>query len=311
MNKSAGIHHITAICGDPRRNVAFYTETLGLRMVKQTVNFDDPTTWHLYYGDETGSPGTALTSFAWGADLPPGRAGLGQAMATAFVIPERSLAYWTGRLAERGAPHDTPERRFGQTVVGFRDPDGMNLELVATKGARAQAAWSGGDVPAEHAIRGFYGVTLLVADAEPTARVLTEALGFAAEGSEDTRHRFTAPGGALGTVVDVRAAPGFLPGRQGAGSVHHVAFRAQDDAAEFEMASMARRLGLQPTDQIDRKYFHSVYFREPNGILFEIATDAPGFTVDEPKETLGSALKLPDWYEKDRAKIETSLPPLR
>src|SRR5262245_30484771 len=310
MSKSAGIHHVTAICGDPRRNVAFYTDILGLRMVKQTVNFDDPTTWHLYYGDETGSPGTALTFFAWG-DLPPGRAGLGQTMATAFVIPERSLAYWTGRLAERGVPHETPERRFGQTVVAMRDPDGMNLELVATKGARALPAWSGGPVPAEHAIRGFYGVTLLVDDAEPTARVLSEALGFAADGSEENRHRFVASDAPLGTVVEVRAAPGFLPGRQGAGSVPHVAFRATDDAAEMEMTSRVRRLGLQPTDQIDRKYFHSVYFREPNGILFEIATDAPGFTVDEPKETLGSALKLPEWYEKDRARIEKSLPPLR
>ena len=310
MSKSAGIHHITAICGNPRRNVAFYTETLGLRMVKQTVNFDDPTTWHLYYGDETGSPGTALTFFAWG-DIPPGRDGIGQAMATAFTIPERSLAYWTGRLAEKGVPHETPERRFGQTVVAFRDPDGMNLELVATKGARALGAWSGGPVPGEHAIRGFYGVTLLVGDAEPTARVLTDTFGFTAEGSEDTRHRFTAPGGTLGTVVDVRVAPGFLPARQGAGSVHHVAFRAENDAAEMEMAALARRLGLQPTDQIDRKYFHSVYFREPNGILFEIATDTPGFTVDEPHETLGTALKLPEWYEKDRARIETALPPLR
>jgi glyoxalase family protein len=310
MSKSAGIHHITAICGNPRRNVAFYTGTLGLRMVKQTVNFDDPTTWHLYYGDETGSPGTALTFFAWG-DVPPGRNGIGQAMATAFTIPERSLAYWTGRLAERGAPHDTPERRFGQTVVAFRDPDGMNLELVAAKGTRVLPAWSGGDVPAEHAIRGFFGVTLLVADAEPTARVLTEALGFAAEGREDSLHRFVAADGPLGTVVDVRAAPGFLPARQGAGSVHHIAFRAADDAAELQMAAAVRRLDLQPTDQIDRKYFHSVYFREPNGILFEIATDTPGFTVDEPKEALGSALKLPDWYEADRAKIAAALPALR
>jgi glyoxalase family protein len=310
MSKSAGIHHITAICGDPRRNVAFYTETLGLRMVKQTVNFDDPTTWHLYYGDETGSPGTALTFFAWG-DIPPGRNGIGQAMATAFTIPERSLAYWTGRLAERGVPHDTPERRFGQTVVAFRDPDGMNLELVAAKGTRVLPAWSGGDVPAEHAIRGFFGVTLLVADADPTGRVLTEAFGFTAEGREDSLHRFVASDAPVGTVVDVRAAPGFLPARQGAGSVHHVAFRADDDAAELQMAAAVRRLGLQPTDQIDRKYFHSVYFREPNGILFEIATDTPGFTVDEPKETLGSALKLPDWYEADRAKIAAALPALR
>src|SRR5262249_11061901 len=158
MTQSAGIHHVTAICSDPRRNVAFYGSSLGLRLVKRTVNFDDPTSWHLYYGDETGSPGTALTFFARG-NVPPGRQGIGQAAATAFIIPERSLAYWTDRLNERGVPHDGPERRFDLTSVAFRDPDGMNLELVAAKGARALAAWAQGPVPAEHAIRGIFGVT--------------------------------------------------------------------------------------------------------------------------------------------------------
>jgi glyoxalase family protein len=312
MSKSAGIHHVTAICSDARRNVLFYTDGLGLRLVKRTVNFDDPTTWHLYYGDETGSPGTALTFFAWGS-LPPGRSGVGQAAATAFIIPERSLAYWTGRLGEKGIPHEAPERHFDHTVVGLRDPDGMNLELVATKGARALDAWSGGSVPAEHAIRGFFGVTLLVADAEPTARVLTEALGFALQGRENGRHRFVAAGGPgrpLGAVVDVRADPRAAASRQGAGSVHHVAFRAADDAAEMEMASAVRDLDLRPTDQIDRQYFHSVYFREPGGVLLEIATDGPGFTVDEPKEKLGSSLKLPAWIEPRRAQIEAALPAL-
>ena len=309
MSKSAGIHHVTAICSDPRRNVAFYTDSLGLRMVKRTVNFDDPSTWHLYYGDETGSPGTALTFFAWG-NLPPGRNGIGQTAATAFVIPERSLAYWTDRLGQRGVPHDAPRPRFDHMVVALRDPDGMNLELVASKGARALPAWSGGSVPAEHAIRGFFGVTVLVPDLEPTARVLTEALGFAAHGQEDNRHRFVASGGPLGTVVDVHADGGAGPGRQGAGSVHHVAFRAADDDTELDMAATVRDLGLRPTDQIDRQYFHSVYFREPGGVLFEIATDGPGFTVDEPKDTLGSSLKLPAWIEPRRAQIEAALPAL-
>ena len=303
MTSSAGIHHVTAICSDPRRNVAFYTEALGLRLVKKTVNFDDPTTWHLYYGDETGSPGTALTFFAWGHS-PPGRNGIGQAVATAFIIPERSLAYWTGRFAEKGIPHDAPERRFDQTFVCLRDPDGMSLELVAAKGARALPAWAGGPVPEEHAIRGFFGVTLLVADAAPTAQVLTDALGFAAAGQENSRHRFVASPGPLATVVDVRAEPGSAPGRQGAGSVHHVAFRAADDAAETAMAAAVRALDLRPTDPIDRHYFHSVYFREPGGALLEIATDAPGFTVDEPKDMLGHTLKLPAWYEARRAEIE-------
>jgi len=309
MMRSAGIHHVTAICTDARRNMAFYTEGLGLRMIKKTVNFDDPSTWHLYFGDETGSPGTALTFFAWG-NLPPGHTGIGQTAATAFIIPERSLAYWTGRFAEKGIPHDGPQRRFDQTVVALRDPDGMNLELVATKGARALPAWSGGPVPEEHAIRGFSGITLLVAEAEATAQVLTEALGFTEHGREHGRQRFTAVGGPLGTVVDLRADPTAPLGRQGAGSVHHVAFRASDDAAENEMAQAARRLGLRPTDPIDRQYFHSVYFREPGGVLFEIATDGPGFTVDEPKETLGSALKLPTWFEPRRAQIEAALPAL-
>ena len=309
MSRSAGIHHVTAICGDPRRNVFFYTDVLGLRLVKKTVNFDDPTTWHLYYGDETGRPGTALTFFAWG-NLPPGRHGIGQAVATAFIIPERALAYWTDRLAERGVPHDGPERRFDQTVVALRDPDGMSLELVAAKGARALPAWTGGPVPAEHAIRGFSGVTLLVADGEATARVLTEALGFAEAGQENGRQRFVAGGEALGAIVDVRAVSSSSPGRQGAGSVHHVAFRADDDAAEAGMAATVRDLGLNPTDPIDRQYFHSVYFREPGGILLEIATDGPGFMVDEPKEALGSSLKLPAWHEPRRAEIEAALPTL-
>lgn len=310
MTSSAGIHHVTAICSDPRRNLAFYTDDLGLRMVKRTVNFDDPTTWHLYYGDETGSPGSALTFFAWGT-LPPGRVGLGQTASTAFTIPERSLAYWTGRLADRGIPHEEPERRFDHTVVALRDPDGMTLELVATKGARALAAWSGGPVPAEHAIRGFFGVTLVVSDAEATGRVLTKALGFSQQGLENNRMRFCAAGGGpLGGVVDVVADPAAVPGRQGAGSVHHVAFRAADDAAELDMAAAVRDLDLRPTDPIDRNYFHSVYFREPGGVLFEIATDGPGFTVDEPAETLGSALKLPAWFEARRAQIEAALPAL-
>jgi glyoxalase family protein len=309
MNRSAGIHHVTAICGDPRRNVGFYTAILGLRLVKRTVNFDDPNTWHLYYGDETGSPGTALTFFAWG-NMPPGRHGTGQATATAFVIPERSLAYWTGRFAEQGVPHDSPEPRFDHTVVALRDPDGMNLELVATKGARALAAWSGGPVPAEHAIRGFYGVTLAVADVQPTAQVLVETFGFEQKGAEGARHRFVAPGGPLGTVVDVKVDATASPGRQGAGSVHHVAFRAADDLAQQDMADAARNLDLRPTERIDRNYFHSVYFREPGGILLEVATDGPGFTVDEPKEQLGSSLKLPAWFEARRAQIESALPAL-
>jgi glyoxalase family protein len=309
MNGSVGIHHVTATCGDAKRNVAFYTRSLGLRMVKRTVNFDDPTAWHLYYGDETGRPGTALTFFARG-EVAAGRNGNGMAVETAFVVPEPSLGYWTQRLVALDIPHEAPEKRFGQTVLPLRDPDGMRLALVASKGADQIPGWSNGDVPAEQAVRGFHGVTLMVDAGEPTADVLTHAFGFKAQGAEDHRRRYVAAGDKLGTVVDVRIAEGFLAGRQGAGSVHHVAFRAADDAAQAAMVAAIRAQGLRPTDQIDRCYFRSVYFREPGGVLFEIATDDPGFTLDETRETLGSALKLPPWYEPRRAEIVAALPSL-
>jgi glyoxalase family protein len=309
MTNSAGIHHVTAICSDPKRNVAFYTRGLGLRLVKKTVNFDDPGTWHLYYGDETGRPGTALTFFAWEQSA-PGRNGNGMATETAFVIPEGSLGYWTHRLVEQDIVHDAPERRFGESVLPLRDPDGMRLALVAVKGAGQIPGWSNGDVPAEHAIRGFHGVTLMVDAGERTAQVLTGTLGFTADRREGNLARFRAGGDTLGQIVDVRTAEGFLAGRQGAGSVHHVAFRAADDAAQAQMAAALVAAGLHPTDQRNRCYFRSVYFKEPGGVLFEIATDDPGFTLDEPKETLGGAIKLPPWFESRRAEIVAALPPL-
>jgi glyoxalase family protein len=309
MTTSAGIHHVTAICSDPRKNVVFYTSGLGLRLVKKTVNFDDPGTWHLYYGDETGRPGTALTFFAWDQSS-PGRNGNGMATETAFLIPEGSLGYWAHRLVAQDIAHDAPEKRFGESVLPLRDPDGMRLALVAVKGADQLPGWSNGEVPAEHAIRGFHGVTLMVDAGERTAQVLTGAFGFRADRREGNLARFRADGGPLGQVVDVRTAEGFLAGRQGAGSVHHVAFRAADDAAQAQMAATLAAEGLHPTDQRDRCYFRSVYFKEPGGVLFEIATDKPGFTLDEPKETLGSAIKLPPWYESRRAEIVAALPPL-
>jgi glyoxalase family protein len=310
MSASAGIHHVTAICRDPKKNVAFYTRSLGLRMVKKTVNFDDPTTWHLYYGDETGRPGTALTFFAWGA-LPAGRNGNGMAVETAFIIPRGSLAYWRQRLSEQGIAHDAPQTRFGESVLPLRDPDGIQLALVAVEGAGQIPGWSNADVPAEHAMRGFRGVTLMLGADAPTARVLTDAFGFEADGCEDGLARYRAGGGNLGTVVDVRTAADVPAGRQGAGSVHHVAFRAVDDAAQADMVAVLKAQGLHPSEQINRCYFRSVYFREPGGVLFEIATDDPGFIVDEPKETLGSAITLPPWYESRRAEIVAALPPLR
>jgi glyoxalase family protein len=309
MSTSGGIHHVTAICSDPRKNVAFYTRDLGLRLVKKTVNFDNPGTWHLYYGDETGSPGTALTFFAW-----PGAArgsnGVGMAVETAFAIPRHSLDYWEKRLSERGIGHDAPAERFGERVLAFADPEGMRFVLVASPGAEALPGWSKGEVPSEHAIRGFHGVTLDLQAPGATAEVLTGAFGFRTAGRDSDRERFRSPAAELGAVVDLRVTPGASPGRQGAGSTHHVAFRAADDGAQADMAAAVAAQGLRTTDQIDRRYFRSVYFREPGGVLFEIATEQPGFTLDESKETLGSEVKLPPWFEPRRAEIVAALPPL-
>jgi catechol 2,3-dioxygenase-like lactoylglutathione lyase family enzyme len=221
MASSAGLHHVTAICGDPRRNVAFYTRSLGLRMVKRTVNFDDPGAWHLYYGNEIGRPGTALTFFARG-EVAAGRNGNGMAVETAFVIPEGSLGYWTQRLVEQNIPHDAPEKRFGQTVLPLRDPDGMRLALVAVNSADRIPGWSNGDVPVEHAVRGFHGVAVMIDAAEATARVLTHAFGFKAAGCEGHRQRFVAGGSELGIVVDLRAAPGFRPPRRRVGAPYRL-----------------------------------------------------------------------------------------
>jgi glyoxalase family protein len=303
-----GIHHVTAIAGPARRNLDFYTRTLGLRLVKKTVNFDDPGTYHFYYGDEAGQPGTILTFFPW-EHAAPGRVGIGETLETVFRVPEGSLGYWTHRLVEHRVPHDAPVKRFGETVLAFRDPDGMRLALAAVPGIKGEPAWGGGEVPVEHAIRGFHGVSLLLDKAAPTAAILTDVFGFAEVSREGALTRYKAGDTAIGGIVDLHEAGGFLRGRQGAGSVHHVAFRAADDAAQAEMVQrLAERHGVRTTEQRDRNYFRSVYFREPGGVLFEIATDEPGFAIDEPAAALGQALKLPPIYEADRARIEAVLP---
>src|SRR3954465_7375424 len=262
-----GIHHITAIAGPARRNIEFYTRALGLRLVKKTVNFDDPGTYHLYYGDEQGRPGTILTFFPW-AHAAQGRLGVGETQETAFRIPAASLGYWTHRLLEKGVTHAAPEKRFGEMVLPFTDPDGMRFALVGVASAENETGWSNGDIPAEHAIRGFHGVTLLVNAAAPTAAILTDVLGFRAAGEEGAFTRYRADA-VLGGHVDLREAGDFPRGKLGRGSVHHVAFRAADDAAQ---TAMARKLvsdhNMHPTEQKDRNYFRSIYFRAPNGILF-------------------------------------------
>jgi glyoxalase family protein len=304
-----GIHHVTAIAGNPQRNLDFYTRTLGLRFVKKTVNFDDPGTYHFYFGDEVGNPGTILTFFPW-EHAAPGRAGIGLAQTTAFRVPATAIGYWMHRFIEKGVACEPLAERFGEPVLGFADPDGLGLALVGVAGAESEPAWSSGEVPAEHAVRGFHGVTLMLDRADPTGEILGGVLGFGAAGREGgiVRYRATAD---IGGVVDLREVGGFLAGRMGRGTVHHVAFRAADDA---EQAAMARTLTdngwAQVTEQKDRQYFRSVYFFEPGGVLFEIATDAPGFTVDEPQATLGRALKLPPFLESRRKELEDVLAPL-
>ncbi|MCL8385397.1 ring-cleaving dioxygenase [Xanthobacter aminoxidans] len=306
--RSIGLHHVTAIAGPARRNLDFYTRTLGLRLVKKTVNFDDPGTYHFYFGDAAGSPGSILTFFPWEA-AGTGRAGVGETQETAFRIPEAAVSYWTERLITAGLSPDLPEKRFGETVIAFKDPDGMRIALVGIPGIEAEPAWAGGEVPEAHAIRGMHSVTLLLKEAGATADILTDVFGFEEVGRESTRIRYRAPGVAVGGIVDIREAGGFLSGRQGRGSVHHIAFRATDDAAQAEMVEkLTARHGRHVTEQRDRNYFRSVYFREPGGVLFEIATDDPGFAVDEAPEHLGEALKLPAQYEAHRAEIERVLP---
>jgi glyoxalase family protein len=302
-----GIHHVTAIAGQAQRNLDFYTRTLGLRLVKKTVNFDDPGAYHFYYGDEAGSPGTILTFFPW-EHAAPGRAGAGELQETVFRIPQGAIGYWTTRLVNHGLERAT---RFGATVLTFRDPDGLRLALVGLPGIEAEPAWNNGDVPVEHAIRGFHSVSLMLDKTEATGAILSDVFGFAEVAREGDTTRYQAEGTAIGGIVDLRAVGGFLPARLGRGSVHHLAFRAADDAAEMEMVQkLAANHGLHTTEQKNRDYFRSVYFREPGHVLFEIATDIPGFDVDEPAEALGHALKLPAFLERHRTEIEAALPVL-
>jgi glyoxalase family protein len=305
-----GIHHVTAIAGPARRNLDFYTGALGLRLVKKTVNFDDPGTYHFYFGDEAGSPGTILTFFPW-EHVAPGRLGIGETQETVFRVPEGAIGYWTHRFVDKGVAHDAPARRFGETIVSFRDPDGMRLALIGVPGIESEPHWGGSDVPSDAAIRGFHSVNLLLREAAPTGAILTDVLGFSEIGREGQLVRYKADDTAIGGIVDIHEAGAFLPGRMGGGSVHHIAFRAADDAEELAMAKkLVANHGLQPTEQKDRNYFRSIYFREPGHVLFEIATDVPGFAIDEPVAALGQSLKLPGVYEKRRSEIEKVLPAL-
>jgi predicted esterase/catechol 2,3-dioxygenase-like lactoylglutathione lyase family enzyme len=310
-----GIHHVTAIASDPQRNVDFYAGMLGLRLVKRTVNFDDPETYHLYYGDEVGTPGSIMTFFPWpGARR--GRIGSGQVALTAFSILPSAVGFWIERLTRHGVKYEGPVKRWGaaregEKVISFTDPDGLLLELVAHDGAEARNAWGGAPaISREHAIRGFHAVTLWLEDATRSEHLLTDRLGFRNVNEEGSTRRYATGDGGPGTIVDVRSIGDFGRGAGGAGTVHHVAFRVADDASQLEVRRVITNEGLHPTPVIDRNYFHSVYFREPGGVLFELATDPPGFAIDEPIEHLGESLKLPPQYEAHRAEIEAVLPPI-
>jgi glyoxalase family protein len=303
-----GLHHVTAIAGDPQRNVDFYTRVLGLRLVKQTVNFDAPEVYHLYYGDTAGRPSSVLTFFPW-QGVQDGRLGAGLTTATAFSVPEASVGWWGERLRALQVPVDAPHERDGEDVVTFRDPDGMVIELVATAGD-TRSGWDGvADIPAEHAVRGLHAVTLSEHLLDPTAAMLSELLGMQLSAETGERARFGMASGGPGALVDVAAGVA-EPGLQAGGTVHHVAFRAPDLETMTRWQGELLAAGVQVTEILDRQYFKSIYFREPGGVLFEIATDAPGFDVDEPLLELGRSLRLPPWLEPTREQIERSLPPL-
>jgi glyoxalase family protein len=304
-----GIHHITAMASDAQRNIDFYVSVLGLRLVKRSINQDAPDIYHLYYGDEAGSPGTAMTFFPFGRAA-RGTRGHGEVSRVAFAVPPSSQNYWLERLRTSGIVTDGPFERFGEALIAFQDPDGLMIELVFTERQTLQAPWKNGPVPPEHAVKAFYGVTMGLAEAEASIEVLQGILGARFIGQEGNRQRYSIGVEEHAAMIDLIIDPTLPPARQSAGSVHHIAWRVTDDAAEEYWQKVVHRHGLAPTEIIDRFYFHSIYFREPGGILYEIATDNPGFTVDEPLASLGSALVLPPWYEVHRSAIERSLPPI-
>ncbi len=303
-----GIHHITAIASDPQRNLDFYTQVLGLRLVKLTVNFDDPSTYHLYFGNSQGAPGSILTFFPW-PGIRPGSAGNGQVSATSFAVPPESLDFWRWHLASRGAAPEDSDPRFGEAILRFSDPDGMPLELVGTPNAPPVETSTNASIPDRYAIYGFHSATLSEEGYERTASLL-QAMGMQLIGHEHNRFRY-ATGSERGAIVDVVCSPGTKPGRLGAGTVHHIAWRTPDDAEQRLWRDTLVQSGYNVSPIMDRAYFHSIYFREPGGVLFEIATDPPGFATDETGEHLGERLMLPRFLERQRPTIEQSLPALR
>lgn len=304
-----GIHHITAMAGDPQQNVDFYTGVLGQRLVKTTVNFDDPGTYHLYYADATGTPGTVITFFPW-PHARRGRVGTGEASAVAYTISTAALDYWRERLARFGVTTAGEDTRFGDTVLSFLDPSGMTVELITDDAPPSIVHWSDGPVPAGAALRGFHSTTLHLAAEAPTHQLLTNLFGYREVGREGDRIRLAAPDKAIGQTVDLLILPNVPRGSLGIGSIHHIAYRVPDDATQLAWRERLTEAGQRVTEVKDRQYFHSIYFREPGGVLFELATDTPGFLLDESRDQLGTTLRLPPWYEARRAEITQGLPPL-
>jgi glyoxalase family protein len=303
-----GIHHVTAIASDPQRNLDFYVGLLGLRLVKRTINFDDPGTYHLYFGDAVGTPGTILTFFPWPAAR-RGARGAGEIEATAFAIPPGSVGYWLERLQEYHVSAERMPERFGEEVIRLLDTDGMLVELIASNPGTEVQPWMEGPVPAEHSIRGIHSVSAALESHEPTAALLTETFGYRLAQEMGNRFRFAAPGeSGTGKTIDLIRKSESQPGLMAAGSVHHIAFRVPDDAQQSAWRERIVRLGYGVSPVMDRIYFRSIYFREPGGVLFEIATDPPGFTQDEEIDELGTTLRLPPWLEKARPQIEDILP---
>ena len=309
MSAVTGIHHITCIAGDPQENVDFYTGTLGMRLVKRSVNQDVPDTYHLFYADGEAHPGADITFFPW-PKLPPVQKGVGLAVEVSLAIPAGSFDYWADRLATAGVHGGEREVRHGERTLRLTDPHGLELALVETGDAREFAPWSQSPVPAAHQIRGLHSARLWEHDLAPTVSFLVETLGFALVGEENGWRRYGVDGGGSGKHVDIKAMPNEPRGSWGTGGVHHVAWRVPDDAAELALRERLAAAKRRPTEVIDRFWFKSVYFLEPGGVLFEIATDGPGFTVDEDLATLGEHLVLPPWLEPHREAIEESLPPI-
>jgi glyoxalase family protein len=309
MSTVHGIHHVTAISGEAQENFDFYTGVLGLRLVKRSVNQDAPDTYHLFYADAEGHPGTDLTFFPW-PKLPPGRKGAGFTVEVGLAVPEGSLDFWAERLKEHGVDWDAPETRFGEQVLRLRDPHGLELSMTGTSEPWETTPWPESPIPERHQIRGFHTVRLWERDLATTARFLRDGLGYEPVAEEGGWHRFGVDGGGSGKWIEIRELPGERLGSWGTGAVHHVAFRVTGDEEQAELWERVQAAGASPTPVIDRFWFRSVYFKEPGGALFEIATDGPGFTVDEDQAHLGEQLILPPWLESYRRDIEAALPPL-